>query len=97
MQFSPTPVTSSLFGPNILLNTLFSNILSLCSSLMSETKFHTHTKPKTKLSEESVQVQGLFGMFITSLFFTVRRVFSGHYLHNHSTLDIGVLGYIGIF
>ena len=22
--------------------------------------------------------------------------FSGHYLHNHSTLDIGVLGYIGI-
>jgi hypothetical protein len=30
MQFSP--VTSSLFGPNILLSTLFSNILSLCSS-----------------------------------------------------------------
>ena len=23
--------------------------------------------------------------------------FSGHYLHNRSTLDIGVLGYIGIF
>jgi hypothetical protein len=23
-------------------------------------------------------------------------LFSGHYLHNHSTLDIGVLGYIGI-
>ena len=23
--------------------------------------------------------------------------FSGHYLRNHSTLDIGVLGYIGIF
>ena len=22
--------------------------------------------------------------------------FSGHYLHNHSTLDIGALGYIGI-
>jgi len=22
--------------------------------------------------------------------------FSGHYLRNHSTLDIGVLGYIGI-
>jgi len=22
--------------------------------------------------------------------------FSGHYIHNHSTLDIGVLGYIGI-
>jgi hypothetical protein len=30
MQFSPT---SSLFGSNILLNTLFSNTLNLCSSL----------------------------------------------------------------
>jgi hypothetical protein len=27
------PVTSSLFGPNILLNALFSNTLSVCSSL----------------------------------------------------------------
>jgi hypothetical protein len=27
------PVTSSLFGPNILLSALFSNTLSLCSSL----------------------------------------------------------------
>jgi hypothetical protein len=32
MQFPPIPVTSSLFGPNIPLNTLFSNTLSLCSS-----------------------------------------------------------------
>ena len=23
-------------------------------------------------------------------------LFDGHYLHNHSTLDIGVLGYIGM-
>jgi hypothetical protein len=28
-----SPVTSSLFGPDILLSTLFSNTLSLCSSL----------------------------------------------------------------
>jgi hypothetical protein len=28
-----TPVTSSVLGPNILLSTLFSNTLSLCSSL----------------------------------------------------------------
>jgi hypothetical protein len=28
-----SPVTPSLLGPNILLNTLFSNTLSLCSSL----------------------------------------------------------------
>jgi hypothetical protein len=33
MQFFQSPVTSSLFGPNILLSTLFSNNLSLCSSL----------------------------------------------------------------
>ena len=28
-----SPVTSSLLGPNVFLNTLFSNTLSLCSSL----------------------------------------------------------------
>jgi hypothetical protein len=32
-NFLHSPVTSSLFGPNILLRTLFSNPLSLCSSL----------------------------------------------------------------
>jgi hypothetical protein len=32
-SFLQPPVTSSLFGPSILLNTLFSNTLSLCSSL----------------------------------------------------------------
>jgi hypothetical protein len=32
-SFLQPPVTSSLFGPNILLNTLFSNSLSLCSSI----------------------------------------------------------------
>jgi hypothetical protein len=33
IQFSPTSLTYSLFGPNILLSTLFSDTLSLCSSL----------------------------------------------------------------
>jgi hypothetical protein len=33
VQLPPFPVTSSLLGPNILLRTLFSNTLSLCSSL----------------------------------------------------------------
>jgi hypothetical protein len=28
---------------------LFSNTLSLCSLLMSEIKYHTHTEPKAKL------------------------------------------------
>jgi hypothetical protein len=40
---------SSLFGPNIHLSSLFSNILSLRFSLMWGTKFQTHTKPQTKL------------------------------------------------
>jgi hypothetical protein len=31
--FSKPSATSSLFGPNVLLNALFSNTLSLCSSL----------------------------------------------------------------
>jgi len=43
-----SPVTSSLLGPNILLNTLFLNTLSLLSS-MSATKFYTHTKQQAKL------------------------------------------------
>jgi polysaccharide pyruvyl transferase WcaK-like protein len=32
-NFLHSPITSSLLGPNILLRTLFSNTLSLCSSL----------------------------------------------------------------
>jgi hypothetical protein len=32
MHFLQPPITSSFFSPNILLNTLFSNALSLCSS-----------------------------------------------------------------
>jgi hypothetical protein len=32
-SFHQPPITSSLFEPNILLSTLFANILSLCSSL----------------------------------------------------------------
>ena len=48
-SFLHSPVTSSLLGPNILLNTLFSNILSYAPSSMWATKFHTHTKRKAKL------------------------------------------------
>jgi hypothetical protein len=39
-SFLHYPVTSSLLGPNILLSILFSNTLSLCSSMWA-TKFHT--------------------------------------------------------
>jgi hypothetical protein len=41
--------SSSLLGPNILLNTLFSKTLSLCSSLKWETKFRAHTVQVAKL------------------------------------------------
>ena len=44
-----SPITSSLLGSNILLSTLFSNTLSLCSSLNVRDKFHAHTKQQAKL------------------------------------------------
>jgi hypothetical protein len=43
-SFLQPPVTYSFFGPYILLSTLISNTNSLYFSLMSQTKFHTHTK-----------------------------------------------------
>jgi hypothetical protein len=48
MQFSPVSRHLSLFGPNILLSTLFSHTLRLCS-LMLEVKFRTHTESQAKL------------------------------------------------
>jgi len=44
-----SPVTSSLVGPKILLNTLLSNTLSYLPPSMSANKFHTHTKKQAKL------------------------------------------------
>jgi hypothetical protein len=49
-SFLQPHVTSSLFGPNILLSTLFPLYsLTLCSSLWWETMFHNHTEPQAKL------------------------------------------------
>jgi hypothetical protein len=43
------PVTSSFHGPNLLLSTLFSNTLSLFTSLNVWDKIHTHIEPQAKL------------------------------------------------
>ena len=44
-----SPITSSLLGPNILLNTIFSNTSAFFPPLLSATKLHTHTKQQAKL------------------------------------------------
>jgi hypothetical protein len=48
MQFSSTPISSSLLGPHILLSTLFSIPSTYMLPLKSETMFHTHTCRKLK-------------------------------------------------
>jgi hypothetical protein len=51
-----SPATSSLLGPNILLSTLFSDTLSVCSSLCVRVQFHTHTKIMVKGKGKAVTV-----------------------------------------
>jgi hypothetical protein len=45
------PINWSLLGTNILLNTLFSNTLSLVSQSIWATKFHTHTRQQATWSK----------------------------------------------
>jgi hypothetical protein len=47
-SFVHSPVTSSLYGPNIFLRTLFSRTLSLCSSLNVRDQV-SHTKQLAEL------------------------------------------------
>jgi hypothetical protein len=47
-SFLHSPVTSSLLGPNILLNTLSQPPSAYVTPLMSATKFNTHTKQQAK-------------------------------------------------
>jgi len=48
-SFLHYPVTLSLWDPNVLLSTLFFNILSLRSSLNVSDKFHNHAMQQAKL------------------------------------------------
>ena len=48
-SFLHSPVTLFLLGPNILLSTLFSNILNLGPTSVWATKFYTHKKQRAKL------------------------------------------------
>jgi hypothetical protein len=49
-SFHHLPITLSLFGPNILLSTLFSNTLCLFSSLNVRDQVSHHTEPQAKFS-----------------------------------------------
>jgi hypothetical protein len=49
MQFSPPPITSAFFSPNILLSTLFSNTLSLRSFPNVRDQVSHHTEQQAKL------------------------------------------------
>jgi hypothetical protein len=52
-SFLQPPLTSSLFGPNILVNTLFLKTLSLCSSLnVRDYLNRKRRKEKGELREE---------------------------------------------
>jgi hypothetical protein len=55
-RFLHPPTISSLFGPHILLSTLFSNTLSLCSSLNARDQVSHPYKPKSikPLSEKEM-------------------------------------------
>ena len=73
-NFPHSPVTPSLLGPNILLNTLFSNSLSLCSTLnVSDQVSHPY---KTTIASNILAkiwnklVRYIFGIFLKILIIT---------------------------
>jgi hypothetical protein len=59
MLLPPPPVTSSLLGPNILLSTLFSNTLTLCSCLYVRDQVSHPYKIVGKIIELDILILGV--------------------------------------
>jgi hypothetical protein len=68
MQFSKPPVTSSLFGPNIVVNTLFSNTLSLCFFINVSDQVSHPYKTTSKNIILYIQFRSPLWQFVKSLF-----------------------------
>jgi hypothetical protein len=54
-SFLQPPVSSSLFGPNIILNTLFSNTINLCFSLNVRDQVSHPCRTTGKIIDNRVQ------------------------------------------
>jgi hypothetical protein len=79
--FLSTPVGSSLLSPNILLSTLLSNTLSLCSVPNVQTKFHTRKTAALIYTKRSVVKQNVYSCYATSwenIKMNLREVGWGH-------------------
>ena len=72
-NFPHSPVTPSLLGPNILLNTLFSNTLSLCSSVNVSDQVSHPYKTTGKIIVLYILIYLLFVFICGSLFTSLCR------------------------
>jgi hypothetical protein len=67
---------------------------SLCSPLMSETKFHTHTEPQAKLSNNTLTYRYVYTVFFFSPYSRRESVFSSLVtvltIHPTDTIVMGV-------
>lgn len=67
-KFNHHLLTSSLLGPNIVSTIFFSNILNLCSSIMANKYFHTHTKHVKLHFRGNIRVILIFTLLVRASF-----------------------------